>query len=115
MRPAVADRRRVPLAAPVQHGLSDDCQDQLCEALTPALKRRPEHMDDCRPLAPGDPETADAGVLRSILDLEAALRGVTAAEAGAAIERLFARSPAQLLSLAPVDFHAIVAAARASH
>jgi lipoate-protein ligase A len=48
---------------------------------------------------------------RVILDLEAALRGVAVAETPTAIAAFFARSPAQLLSLAPDDFRAVAEAA----
>jgi lipoate---protein ligase len=51
---------------------------------------------------------------RVILDLEAALRGVERTAATAAIERFFARVPAQMLSLAPADFRAVVEAALAA-
>jgi len=45
---------------------------------------------------------------RLIFDLEAALRGVDATDAGAAIERFFARTPAEFLSLGPGDFRHVI-------
>lgn len=51
---------------------------------------------------------------RTILDLEAALRGVPVAEAGDAVERFFAQAPVGLLSAAPADFRLAVEAALAS-
>ena len=48
---------------------------------------------------------------RTILDLEAALRGVHKAEVGAAIERFFANAKVGLLSVAPADFRAAIEAA----
>jgi lipoate-protein ligase A len=41
---------------------------------------------------------------RTIFDLESALRGMTANEAGAAVEAFFARASVGLLSVSPVDF-----------
>lgn len=41
---------------------------------------------------------------RLIFDLEASLRGLDVAETGAAVERFFARRPADFLSLGPGDF-----------
>ncbi len=48
---------------------------------------------------------------RTILDLEAALRGVAAAEARAAVEAFFARASVGLLTVAPSDFAAALEAA----
>lgn len=45
---------------------------------------------------------------RLIFDLEAALRGLEVAEAGAAVESFFARRPADFLSLGPGDFRQAV-------
>lgn len=51
---------------------------------------------------------------RTILDLEASLRNVAVAEAGAAIERFFAETKVGLLSVAPADFRKVVEDAIAS-
>jgi lipoate-protein ligase A len=51
---------------------------------------------------------------RTVFDLEAALRGVEAAEAGAAVERFFAHAGVGLLSVAPADFRGAIEAAIAS-
>ena len=48
---------------------------------------------------------------RTIFDLEAALRGVAVAEAGAAIEQFFAQAKTGLLTVAPADFRAAFEAA----
>jgi lipoate-protein ligase A len=48
---------------------------------------------------------------RVILDLEACLRGCEAAAAGSCVAAFFARTPVQLLSLAPADFRDVVEAA----
>jgi lipoate-protein ligase A len=48
---------------------------------------------------------------RLIYDLEACLRGVMTQEVGAAIERFFATSKPDLLTIAPSDFRAVVEAA----
>jgi lipoate-protein ligase A len=45
---------------------------------------------------------------RAVLDLEAALRGAAAAEAGAAVEAFFARTRCELVGLSPLDFRAVV-------
>jgi len=45
---------------------------------------------------------------RMIFDLEAALRGVEVADAGAAVQRFFARTPAKFLSLGPADFRHVI-------
>jgi lipoate-protein ligase A len=45
---------------------------------------------------------------RLIFDLEAALRGVEVADAGAAVERFFAGRPAGFLSLGPGDFREVI-------
>lgn len=50
---------------------------------------------------------------RSVLDLEACLRGLAAAEAGPAVEAFFARHECQLHGLAPADFREVVEAALA--
>ena len=50
---------------------------------------------------------------RAVLDLEAALRGVAAAEAGAAVEAFFARTPCELVGLSSLDFREAVASALA--
>ena len=50
---------------------------------------------------------------RVIFDLEASLRGLPAAEAGAAAERFFADGPADLLTIAPSDFRAAIETALA--
>lgn len=51
---------------------------------------------------------------RTILDLEAALRGVAVADAGAAVERFFATAAVGLLSASPRDFREVVEAALAA-
>jgi lipoate-protein ligase A len=51
---------------------------------------------------------------RTIFDLEAALRGVEAAEAGAATERFFAQANVGLLSVSAAEFRAAIDAAIAS-
>ena len=51
---------------------------------------------------------------RTILDLEGALRGVTVAEAGDAVERFFATAQVGLLTVAPTDFRKTIEAAVAS-
>ncbi|MCC7483880.1 MAG: lipoate--protein ligase family protein [Burkholderiales bacterium] len=43
---------------------------------------------------------------RTIYDLEAALRGVDASDAGEAVERFFSRANVELLSISPADFRA---------
>ncbi|HUH91722.1 MAG TPA: lipoate--protein ligase family protein [Casimicrobiaceae bacterium] len=48
---------------------------------------------------------------RTIFDLEAALRGVAASEAGAAVERFFAGANVGLLSSSPADFRRAIEAA----
>ncbi len=48
---------------------------------------------------------------RVVLDLEASLRGVPAADAGAAVEAFFARSRCEALGLSPLDFREVVEAA----
>lgn len=48
---------------------------------------------------------------RLVYDLEASLRGVMTQEAGAAVERFFATSKPDLLTIAPGDFRAVVEAA----
>ncbi|HEX8013276.1 MAG TPA: lipoate--protein ligase family protein [Casimicrobiaceae bacterium] len=48
---------------------------------------------------------------RTIFDLEAALRGVGARDAGAAVERFFAKASVGLLSVSPADFRRAVEAA----
>ncbi|HUJ01181.1 MAG TPA: biotin/lipoate A/B protein ligase family protein [Usitatibacter sp.] len=48
---------------------------------------------------------------RVVLDLEAALRGVPAEDAPAAVEAFFARAKVSLLTVAPSDFAAAIAAA----
>jgi lipoate---protein ligase len=50
---------------------------------------------------------------RAALDLEAALRGVAAAEAGAAVEAFFARTPCDFVGLSPLDFREVVESALA--
>jgi lipoate-protein ligase A len=48
---------------------------------------------------------------RTIFDLESALRGVAANEAGAAVEGFFARAGVGLLSASPADFRRVLEAA----
>jgi lipoate-protein ligase A len=48
---------------------------------------------------------------RALLDLEARLRGLAAAEAGAAVEAFFAERECQLSGLAPADFREVVQSA----
>jgi lipoate-protein ligase A len=50
---------------------------------------------------------------RAPLDLEAALRGVAAGEAGAAVEAFFARTRCELVGLAPLEFREVVESALA--
>jgi lipoate-protein ligase A len=50
---------------------------------------------------------------RALLDLEAALRGVAPAEAGAAVEAFFARARCELVGLSPLDFREVVESALA--
>ena len=50
---------------------------------------------------------------RVVFDLEASLRGVAAADAGAAAEAFLVRSGAELVGLSPVDFRELVEAALA--
>ena len=50
---------------------------------------------------------------RAVLDLEAALRGVAVADAGAAVEAFFARTPSELVGLSPLDFREAVESAAA--
>ena len=45
---------------------------------------------------------------RVVFDLESALRGLNVTEAGAAIERFFAGTPADFLSLSAGDLHQVV-------
>ncbi|TAK85354.1 MAG: alpha/beta fold hydrolase [Betaproteobacteria bacterium] len=45
---------------------------------------------------------------RVVFDLEAALRGVAVAQAGAAVEAFFARSGGELVGLSPLDFREVV-------
>lgn len=51
---------------------------------------------------------------RTVFDLESALRGVTVAEAAAAVERFFARADVGMLSVSPADFTQAVEAAVAT-
>ena len=51
---------------------------------------------------------------RIVFDLEAALRGVAVAEAGAVMEQFFTQAQPGLLSVTPADFRAAVAAALAT-
>ena len=48
---------------------------------------------------------------RTVYDLEAALRGVSAGEAGEAVEAFFERAPVELLSITPADFRTALEAA----
>jgi len=48
---------------------------------------------------------------RAVLDLEASLRGVAAAEAGAAVEAFFARTRCESPGLSPLDFREVVESA----
>jgi lipoate-protein ligase A len=48
---------------------------------------------------------------RTVLDLEARLRGVPASQAGAAVERFFAEAKVGLLTVSPADFRAAIEAA----
>ena len=50
---------------------------------------------------------------RALLDLEAALRGVAAAQAAAALEAFFSRTPCELVGLSPLDFREVVESALA--
>ncbi|HEU4350723.1 MAG TPA: alpha/beta fold hydrolase [Burkholderiales bacterium] len=50
---------------------------------------------------------------RAVLDLEAALRGTAAADAGAAVEAFFAHTPCELVGLSPLDFREVVEGALA--
>ncbi len=50
---------------------------------------------------------------RIVYDLEASLRGLAAAEAGAAVEAFFARSECELVGLSPLDFREVVESALA--
>jgi pimeloyl-ACP methyl ester carboxylesterase len=45
---------------------------------------------------------------RALLDLEASLRGVAAADAGAAVEAFFARTPCELVGLSALDFREVI-------
>ncbi len=51
---------------------------------------------------------------RTVFDLEASLRGVHQAEAGAAVERFFAEASVDLLTIAPADFRSVIEAALAA-
>jgi lipoate-protein ligase A len=51
---------------------------------------------------------------RTVFDLEAALRNVTVAEAGEAVERFFTQARVGLLSASPADFRSAVEAALAA-
>ena len=51
---------------------------------------------------------------RLIFDLEAALRGVMLADAGAAVDRFFAATKPDMLSIAPADFKTVIVAALAT-
>jgi len=53
------------------------------------------------------------GPARAVLDLEARLRGLPVAEAGAAVEAFFAERDLQLLGLSPLDFREVVESALA--
>ncbi len=48
---------------------------------------------------------------RAVFDLEASLRGIPAAEAGAAVEAFFARTQCELVGLSPRDFREVVESA----
>lgn len=50
---------------------------------------------------------------RALLDLEASLRGVAAAEAGAEVEAFFARTPCELQGLSSLEFREVVESALA--
>ena len=50
---------------------------------------------------------------RVVLDLEASLRGLAAAEAGAAVEAFFERTECELVGLSPLDFRKVVESALA--
>ncbi|HEX2331656.1 MAG TPA: alpha/beta hydrolase, partial [Burkholderiales bacterium] len=50
---------------------------------------------------------------RARLDLEASLRGVAAADAGAAVEAFFARAPCELIGLSALDFREVIESALA--
>ena len=52
---------------------------------------------------------------RLVFDLEATLRGVDVAEAGAAVDRFFARTAADFLSLSGADFRRVIEMALARH
>jgi len=45
---------------------------------------------------------------RMVLDLEASLRGVPVAEVGLAVDRYFAASKPDLLTIAPADFRTVI-------
>ena len=51
---------------------------------------------------------------RMVLDLEASLRGVPVAEVGAAVDRYFAASRPDLLTIAPADFRKVIEEAAAA-
>ncbi len=51
---------------------------------------------------------------RIVFDLEASLRGVHQADAGAAVERFFAEASVDLLTIAPTDFRGVIEAALAA-
>ena len=48
---------------------------------------------------------------RAVFDLEASLRGVACAEAGAAVQAFFARADCELVGLSPLDFREVVESA----
>ena len=56
----------------------------------------------------GPSHPAMHGTVRMVLDLEAALRGVPVAEVGAAVDRYFAASRPDLLTIAPEDFRKVI-------
>jgi lipoate---protein ligase len=70
----------------------------------------------------GSPRVAEALVTgdffaappRIVLDLEAALRGIAAVEVGAAVERFFSETRAEVLSVTPADFRTALESATAA-
>jgi pimeloyl-ACP methyl ester carboxylesterase len=80
--------------------------------------------DELLNMIPGDERARDLGrrsmttsdflsTARTVLDLEAALRGLTVAEAGAAVDAFFAGRECQMLGLSPLDFREVVESALA--
>jgi hypothetical protein len=57
----VAGKRATFPAAP-RHRLVDDGNDQCGKPVPAIFQRSLQEFDDCRPLAPSDPEVADTGL-----------------------------------------------------